>query len=1104
MRFFLRLLIATLILFYGCQEQAPSEKSNSTSSKSFEGFSKSNSKQTQIRFANVITETPAFNYYTYEYMYNGGGVAAGDVNNDGLEDLYFTGNQVDDKLYINEGDLKFKDVTKSAGIKQDGWHNGVTMVDLNADGWLDIYVCRSGPDKDGSSRSNLFYENNGDGTFVEKAQQLGIADTSRSVQSCFFDMDNDGDLDLFVGNHPHGMQRLNNILLYELLQSGKSPSDKLFRNDGGQFTDVTKTSGIYNFSYTLGISVADYNQDGFQDIFISADYEEPDRLYLNQGNGTFKQNEQKAFKHIANFGMGSDAADFNNDGLIDLFNLDMAYADHYRSKTNMPSMSTKKFEDRVKIGFHHQYMHNCLQQNMGNGIFSEVAYMNGIAKTDWSWATFFADFDNDMDKDLLVTNGYRRDVMNNDYLIHLKTLQGKATLDKVFEKSISTSVPNYLFENNNGTSFDNKSADWGFTENINSNGATYSDLDNDGDLDIIVNHMDKPSMIYENNNGNSKNYLKVVLVGKGKNVNALGAEIELYSDGQKQLYHQQPVRGYQSSVSPIIHIGLGKSDKVDSLIVYWPGNTKTTFKDLAANDKIRIDQNKVPASVHRKQRKSLLFNKIEKVADGEIKHTDKYYNDYEREILIPHKQSQNGPKMAIADVNGDNLDDFYVGGAAGQSGQLYLQVPNAPFKAAQSNPWSKHAASEDTGAHFFDADGDGDMDLYVVSGSNEFKENDPRYADRLYINTNGVFKSSNALPKLNVSGEAVSSADIDGDGDLDLFVGGRIIPGRYPLPSDSYLLLNNKGRFTAAKGDQAEPFKNLGMVTDALFDDIDKDGDQDLLVTGEWMPLTVFENRKGQFTNKTENYGLEKTNGWWWSINKADLDGDGDMDYVAGNLGKNSKFSASAEKPFFVYANDFDDSGNIDIVLTFEDKDGELKPVRGRECTSQQMPFIVDKFPDFNSFAKASIEEIHSSEKIENAIKYPAYNFESAIVWNNKGELELEPFEHRAQSAPVKSSILEDLDDDGNIDILLAGNMFHTEVETSRYDAGYGHYLKGDGKGGFTYVQNSESGFYAGQDVKDLASIKIGANRAILVANNNGVLETFIVIPQTASVGFIE
>lgn len=1105
MRFYNFVLIVSIVFATSCTESSQDTNSNKTSiSNQFSGFEKIKAKDSNIFFANKISETAELNYYTYEYMYTGAGVAAGDLNNDGLEDLFFTGNQVEDKLYFNQGNLKFKDMTKGAGLVQSGWHNGVTMVDLNADGWLDIYVCRSGKSEEPNTRSNLYYENNRDGTFTEKGKALGIADESRSIQACFFDIENDGDLDLFVGNHPFGMQKLDNIKLYELLKSGKSPTDKLYRNDGGSFTDITMTSGIYNFSYTLGISVADLNDDGYQDIFISADYEEPDRLYINQGNGTFVQRQNEAFKHMANFGMGSDAADFNNDGLVDLINLDMAFADHYRSKTNMPSMSTKQFEDRVKIGFHHQYMHNCLHQNMGNGTFAETAHMSGVAKTNWSWATFFADFDNDRDKDLMITNGNRRDVMNNDYRNYLQSLKGKATLEKVFEKAVSTPVHNFLYENKDGTLFEDRSKDWGFEELINSNGAAYADLDNDGDLELIVNHMDKNAAIYENNGGNSSNYLQIQLKGKLQNTLAIGTKIQVYAGGEKQYFHQQPVRGFQSSVSPLLQVGLGDATKVDSLLVIWPGNSSTTFENLEANQKILIDQNKVPTSPFRKRKTPTLFNKIEKVASDNILHRDTYYNDFEREILIPHKQSHNGPKLAVADVNGDQLEDFYVGGAAGQAGQLYLQVPNAPFQLSPSQPWTKHAASEDTGAHFFDADSDGDMDLYVVSGSNEFPENDPRYLDRLYINNNGNFQASNALPKLTVSGEAIASADVDKDGDLDLFIGGRVIPGKYPLPVDSYILLNNGGKFKPAPKSQAAPFEQLGMVTDALFDDIDKDGDQDLIVTGEWMPISVFENTDGQFTNKTNAYGLDKTNGWWWSIDKADLDGDGDIDLLAGNLGKNSKFKASSEKPFFVYANDFDDSGNIDIVLTFEDKDGQLKPVRGRECTSQQMPFIVEKFPDFNSFAKASIDEIHSPEKIDNAIKYPAYNFESSILWNENGQFKVDPLEHRAQSAPVKGAILEDLDGDGHIDILLAGNMFHTEVETSRYDAGFGHFLKGNGEGKYTYISNSESGFYAGRDVKDLRSIQVGNQRAILIANNNDILETFIVIPQRASIGFIE
>ncbi len=1079
-----------IFCYFACQnDHEPSATTN------FSGFKKVSENTSGINIINTIKETPEYNYYTFEYMYNGAGVSVGDINNDGLEDLYFSANQQADKLYLNKGNLQFEDITQKAGIDGlNGWHTGVTMVDLNADGWLDIYICRSGKTTKSTELANLFYENNGNGTFTEKAKDYGIAGGDHSVHSVFFDIENDGDLDLFIANHPLGQQKMTSTKIKELLQSGTSPSDRLYRNDNGKFTDITQNSGIYNFTYTLGVSVADYNKDGFQDIFISADYDESDKLYINQRNGTFAAREQLSFQHIANFGMGSDAADFNNDGWVDLFNLDMAFNDPVRSKTNMPSMQPEKFYSRVKAGFHHQYMHNCLHLNHGNAMFSDVAYLSGVAKTDWSWATFFLDVDNDGWKDIFITNGYRFDMANNDYVNYVKKLGNETDMNSLYKDVPSSPQSNFIFSNKGNLTFDDKSKAWGFGEGVNSNGAAYSDLDNDGDLDIIVNHMEAKSAIYENTGGGG-NYLKIRLKGKQKNSHAIGALVEITADGKFQQYHQQPVRGYQSSSTPILHIGLGTASQADSVVIYWPGKTISVLTNIKANQTIEIDANKVSqiAGLPPQPSTNTLFKKISQIAQTPIQHKEQQHNDFAKEILLPHKQSQLGPALALGDANGDGLDDFYIGGAAGQAGQLFLQIPGKLFALSGSQPWAVDQNSEDIGAHFFDADKDGDMDLYVASGSNEFPQNDVRYQDRLYLNNKGTFTKSNALPNFRVSTKTITSSDIDGDGDQDLFVGGRLTPGQYPNPADSYLLLNENGQFKDVTQQFAPDFKQLGMVTDAEFTDIDKDGDADLLITGEWMPITIFENDKGKFKNITTSKGLDKSNGWWWSVTAADLDSDGDEDYVLGNLGTNAKFSASADKPFLVYANDFDDNGNLDIVLTFEDKKGTMRPVRGRECSSEQMPFIQEKFPTFQAFAEASITDIHEPEKLKSAIQYPAYTFESAILWNEGGKLRLEALPIAAQTAPIQDALIDDFDKDGHLDILAAGNMFHTEVETSRYDAGVGYFLKGKGKGNFQVLPNIEHGFFLRNNTKSLSLLHVGPTKVVIVGNNDAPLESFMI-----------
>jgi hypothetical protein len=1057
------------------------------------GFELLKPDQTGIDFNNSIKETKYFNHFFYGHIYNGSGVAIGDLDNDGLPDVFFGGNQVGDRLYHNKGNFKFEDISKSSKISRNpGWTWGVTMADVNADGFLDIYVSRNGNSLDINKRRNMLFINNQDLTFTESAISYGLADIGFSTQAAFFDMDNDGDLDMYQVNQPADKK----IMLINKIpfKDYKFFRDRIYRNDNGKFNDVSKKVGISrDFAYGLSINASDFNNDGWIDLYVANDYAEPDFMYYNNGDGTFRNVINEELKHITQLSMGSDTGDVNNDGLIDLLTTDMTPEDHYRSKTNMASMSTERFNSLVEAGAHRQYMSNTLQINTGVGSFSDIANIAGISNTDWSWASLIVDLDNDGWKDIIISNGIKKDVENNDYLHLLKSLNKNTTAEKLLQLSISgpsKPLPNYAFRNKGNLRFEKVTKKWGFDTPSFSSGMAYGDLDNDGDLDVVINNMEKQAFVYENKA--TGNFLKIKLEGSNKNKFGFGTKAIIHHNNKIQVLENNVTRGFISSVEPGLFFGLGKDEKVEKIEVIWPDGKVNVFKNIEANNTLIAKYLKAKIISKKVEKGKTLFSSINASDIGlNYLHKENEFDDFTEEILLPHKLSTNGPFSAAADVNGDSLEDLFIGGAAGQEGVLYLQKKGGKFIKSPFQPWQQDKDSEDLEALFFDADGDGDRDLYVISGGSEFKPGNKLLKDRLYINDGlGAFtKNSKGLPNIYESTQTVKSSDIDNDGDLDLFVGTRVISGKYAFPATSYLLINENGKFKKAKNSIAPGLENIGMVTGAVFSDIDNDGDADLLVVGEWMKIMILENENGIFKDNSKKFGiLDDSRGMWWSITASDIDNDGDDDYIIGNLGLNNKFKATKEHPFKVYANDFDNNGTNDVVLAKFYKDSYV-PLRGKECSTQQMPFISEKFKNYHSFASSTLIDILPKDKMDAAVVYEISNFESIILVNDKGTLKPQALPIEAQVSPIKDALVDDFNNDGFKDIIIVGNHYGVEVETVRYDAGYGLLLLGDGKHNYKPSEPSNSGIHIPLDSRSITSININNEKEIiLVTNNSGAL----------------
>ncbi|WP_321826419.1 VCBS repeat-containing protein [Maribacter dokdonensis] len=1092
-----------------CCENAPKETKATPKL-----FTLLSSNDTGIDFNNIIKDDKDKNIFAYANFYGGAGVGVGDFNNDGLQDIFFAGNMVPDKLYLNKGNLVFEDVTIKAGIKNfDGWSTGVTIADINNDGHLDIYVSRELYDENPEWRRNLVYINNGDGTFTEKAEELSIANTERTRHATFLDFDKDGLLDLFLLTQPPNPGSLSqyhsadNLLIPEYAL-------KLYKNNGSAFKDVSKTAGIDRTGFPNAVSASDINNDGWPDLYVANDFYAPDFLFLNNQDGTFTSIEKNALKQTSYYSMGVDVADINNDQNLDVFVLDMVSEDNFRLKSNMSGMNIGAFWKVVEDGGGYQYMYNTLQLNNGNETFSNIAQFTGMSATDWSWSNLIADFDNDGLKDTYVTNGLLRDIRNTDadknvahYINttraqwlqnnpnaqNVKSIWDIVDLEKAVSMVPSQPLKNYAYQNLGDLEFKNTSNEWGLDNESFSNGSAYADLDNDGDLDLVVNNINSEAFIYRNNSEAkpNSNYLRIQLVDKN-NRPTFGTRVNIYTQNGVQTLETTNVRGIYSTSEPTLHFGLKNLTQVDSLTVVWPNGKSTVKRDISTNQLIEIssDESEI-LEIKKKETEKTLFADMTDVFPAKFKHQENQFDDFEKQILLPHKLSQFGPALTAGDINDDGLDDFYIGGAANQAPTLFIQQKDGNFEESQVAFWQKEAGYEDVDALFVDINNDGLKDLYVVSGGNEYPKNDFHYTDRIYLNQgNATFKKGAILNANRISGSVVKSADYDGDGDMDLFVGGRHTPQQYPNPSSSMLLVNDNGQLVNQTESLSPQLLQIGMITDAIWSDYDNDQDLDLMIVGEWMPITIFKNNNGNLA-KVENENFTSSYGWWFSIEEGDFDSDGDLDYIAGNLGLNYKYKTSSDKPFDVYYNDFDANGNADIVLGYYNKEKHY-PLRGFSCSSEQIPALKKKIVKYDAFASMELKDVYGEEKLKNSLHYSADTFASVYIENlGNGQFKITDLPNVAQLSNLNDMLVRDFNGDGALDVLAVGNLYVSEIETPRNDAGTGLLLLGDGNGSFSAKRGSEIGFFADRDAKKLVTLSNVQNDYFLVGNNDDVLQIF-------------
>ena len=1067
-------------------------------------FQKINKKQSNLDFKNTLKHdlSTKSNLFDYDFFYNGAGVGIVDVNNDGLKDVFFCGNQVDNKLFLNKGNLVFEDISEKANINQHkNWSNGVTFADVNNDGWMDIYVTQGGP-YNLEERQNLLYINQKDNTFTEKAVEYGLADTGISTQASFFDFDKDGDLDCIVANE-NDYYGLDPITFYKTLKNKKrlhQSSSHLYKNNNGKFIDITEKSGLLKPTFGLGLCVSDINNDGWLDIYIANDYYVPDALYLNNGNSTFTDQIKKATKQVSFYGMGVDVEDINNDNLNDIFVLDMASADHIRSKTLMASMNVEKHNLLVnKLDLHHQYMFNSLQLNIGNNKFHNVAQVTGLSKTDWSWAGLIFDANNDENNDIYVTNGYRRYALDNDIRIQIsnikKQYRGKVPLkikEEIYNQLPSEKLTNLFFSNNGNLNFLNKTSDSGLSEPSFSNGAAYADLDNDGDLDIVVNNIDDDAFLFKNlsTENDAGNYVKIETKGT---ISEDFAKVTLIYDGKTRTKESKRVRGYLSSVDNTVHFGLGKHKIIDTVRVLWASGNFEEKYNIKANSNLIF--NEKDAKNHNKLRQktnNTLFKKNNTLLN--FTHVENEFNDFEKEILLPQKQSTLGPYIVKGDVNNDGKEDVFISGAKNQPAAIYLQKDNS-FEKIKNTIFDKDAHYEDMEALFIDIDNDSDLDLYVVSGGNEFLERSESLKDRIYINDGkGNFKNkeTNEIKDYTISGKTVSKIDFDNDGDFDIIVGNRIKPQKYPVHEPSIIYENVNGIFKNTTAKIAPTFENFGIINKVITTDFNNDGWQDFIAVGEWTHVGVFLNDKGTFKDISSTSKLNTEKGWWNSITETDVNNDGLKDYVIGNMGLNNKLKASKEKPLRIYADDFDENGTHDIVLSYQ-YDGKYVPLRGKECSTQQMPFISKRIKSYYEFANSSLEDIYG-QKLQTSYNREVNEFKSILLLN-KGENKFKKIilPAMAQTMPILDGDTFDFNQDGFEDLIVVGNIYNTEVETPRLDNPYGLVLLSNKKDNYTVLPPKNTGLYLNGNAKSVELIHHKKLNKILaiIAVNNGKTELF-------------